>query len=336
MVQHSIITTILAVVFFPCAKSDVDANFGSCENYFYMNTTPINLGNADTIDICQRFNNQYYYATKYDVVRHIPWYSAYTLDSFGGNAQRTDEWRTNPEITQYMKQKQNTNDVDVNESKFQATNDDYVGSGYAKGHLNPAYYNKATQNKCLSTFTLTNAAPQVKRFNSKWYWKSEYKLYKLMEQYCEFEGAKRYFLTGVIPNSNATNSYICKKGNKSDVCNSDDKNKRVNIPSFFWTAACCDSSKADNQNKGTGWSIAVKGKNHKDTESVDTLSIDDMNGVLRQSMPGPLSKVALFQNNCFFNATMQDIIKNEFIIISTTKSPEKSKNGGKNTIKEEF
>jgi len=195
MVQHSIITTILAVVFFPCAKSDVDANFRLCRNYFYMNTPPINLGNADTIDICQKFNTQYYYATKYDVVRHIPWYSAYTLDSFGGNISRcTVKWRTNPEITQYMKQKQkhkqNTNAVNVTELDFQATDDDYVSSGYQKGHLNPVSYNKATENKCLSTFTLTNAAPQVKRFNVKWYWKSEYIFYQLMEQYCKLKEKK--------------------------------------------------------------------------------------------------------------------------------------------------
>jgi len=159
-----------------------------------------------------------------------------------------------------------------------------------------------------------------------------------MEQYCKFKGAKRYFLTGVIPNFNAKNSHICKIDGKNPyVCHSDDENKRVNIPSFFWTATCCDSSNAeDDQNKDTGWSIAVKGVNHRDTQSVDTLSINGMNTFLKQFMPGPPSKVTLFQNNCFFNATMQDIIKNEFIIISTTKSPRKSKSGkSKNGVKKE-
>lgn len=47
----------------------------------------------------------------------------------------------------------------------QASNEDYMNSGFHKGHLAPVY--QANSQGCAdATFTLTNAAPQYGSFNS--------------------------------------------------------------------------------------------------------------------------------------------------------------------------
>jgi len=107
----------------------------------------------------------------------------------------------------------------------QALNEDYKKSGYHKGHLAPVY--QAESQSCAdATFTLTNAAPQNRSFNSgQWRVLEEQMANDLVKQ-CLNVKYSVFIVTGVVPG---------KKSLKN----------RVKVPSHFWTAYCC----LDNNNK---------------------------------------------------------------------------------------
>ncbi|KAI4881849.1 hypothetical protein NFI96_026638 [Prochilodus magdalenae] len=164
--------------------------------------------------ICQIRENTYEYATLYDTANRIPVYSAYRFEGLMG-CQREDKWYIEPQL-------ENINDKRMRpESRVehQASNQDYVNSGYHKGHLAPVYHAR-TQSCADATFTLTNAAPQVCTFNKGQWWRTEKAVARILESTCSSNQA--YVVTGVVPGYSEP-----------------PLNDRVNIPSHFWTAYCC-------------------------------------------------------------------------------------------------
>lgn len=270
------------ILFLKPTENVVVDSFKHCSQFFFKATPPYGMHSPQTLDLCQEVvknPGMYYYATKYDCYKHIPWYSAYTISL--GKSPRQKGWHTSPEVSKEYKicEAQNTKGkMKGKQVRYQATDNDYIGSGYERGHLNPAQYNTATTLAMYSTFTLTNAAPQVTSFNSPLWRDWETGLLTLAEEKCNFAKKNIFFLTGVIPGLD----FI--KINNENV---------INIPSFFWTAVCCDSS--DAKDKNVGWSVAGVGKNIANSKAIMILPVWKMNEFLQKKMPGPLGKVELFK-----------------------------------------
>jgi len=60
-------------------------------------------------------------------------------------------------------------DADVDE-RFRASNEDFLGSGYDRGHLAPAANHKGSQRAMDDTFLLTNVSPQAGAGFNRHYW----------------------------------------------------------------------------------------------------------------------------------------------------------------------
>lgn len=159
----------------------------------------------------------------------------------------------------------------------QALNDDYDNqSEYHKGHLAPVFH--ATSQSCSdATFTLTNAAPQEKSFNRRWFHYAEKPVSVILDKDCIKEGLRVYVVTGVVPGPATLNN-------------------RVRIPSQFWSAFCC----LDNNDK-TKHSGAYIGANHKDS-TVTPRRVQDLEAELTELYKAQLKNnipFTLFGGHCY-------------------------------------
>lgn len=251
-------------LYFGATETKISHNFEKCRPFFYKGIIPI-LKNPtqDMIHICQCYRNRYYYATLYDTKNRIPVYSASELLQKTIIGKRlNDKYFVEPkqpepndnQIGNMVQLKKK--DMKKNFEKFkeqQALDTDYKCKDckYTKGHLNPQSFNTQNKDSRYATNTYTNFAPQYGLFNSgTWSGMEKYVLNTFKEK-CNIPGARSYFVVGVQPNR------VNKK-----------MNNRVNVPEFYWTAICCDTSSADNVNdRMEGWSFAYKADN-EDTSSV--------------------------------------------------------------------
>lgn len=70
----------------------------SCPQFFFRETPPNEgLEPQNPAWICQRFKNQYYFATLYDRKMHIPVYSAYIYQP--GPGKRPKTWLVEPQVS---------------------------------------------------------------------------------------------------------------------------------------------------------------------------------------------------------------------------------------------
>ncbi|CAC5405906.1 unnamed protein product [Mytilus coruscus] len=294
----NIFGSVVIFLSFNFVKLEVSPNFKKCiDDFFYQKTAPKLKGLVGSTQICQRLENHYYYATDYDTTNRIPYYSAYTL-SFDKCGNRYNGWFVEPQLANkndpsMVKINRANNKVSTFGSK-QAVNVDYTGSGYDRGHLNPQLYHCETNDSRKATNTLTNIAPQVPSFNQGIWNVFETTLYDISKKYCDFVGARRYFITGVLPSNNR---FI--------------GNGRVNIPDHYWTAVCCDSSSANGALRDEGWSAGFVGEN-VDNSSIFIYSIQNF---LPNTSPTLFADYT-DQNgntvkNCLFNPTKADNIINE-------------------------
>lgn len=244
----TLVNVLMFVQYFLKIRSEVSENFVNCKTVFYQDTPPNLNGFINPAHICQRHRGfGPYFATSYNQVDRIPNFSAYLIDSFDVGGSRSGYWFLEPQLSD---RKSALKDIvmDRNQKAYkdsQAMNADYLKSGYTRGHLNPSFYHREHDIARAVTNTLTNVAPQVLDFNNDPWNALEDSLYNAMNETCNFAGARRYFITGVIP---SRNTYI--------------SNKRVKVPDFFWTATCCDSSDAHNASERMlGWSAAFIGAN---------------------------------------------------------------------------
>ena len=82
--------------------------------------------------------------------------------------------------------------------KKQASDSTYAGqSTYAKGHLLPAETYSFTDDHSLSTFTYTNAVPQITGFNSGLWAQYERKIREYARDTCSPKGGDLYLITGI-------------------------------------------------------------------------------------------------------------------------------------------
>ncbi|NXM19451.1 ENDD1 protein, partial [Ploceus nigricollis] len=224
--------------------SEVVNSFESCPQFFYRNTTPNNaLDPQNPAWICQRYKNQYHFATLYDRKMRIPVYSAYIYKPGPGN--RSKSWFVEPQLINPAygkdmdteKSIENRYNITVQQiGQSQAINQDYNKlQGLDRGHLSPSGHQSGNNSK-WATFTLTNIVPQNSTLN-----KGQWKDYENQTMAQNTQGCTTtHVITGAVPGNNTT------------------PNGRVNVPSHIWSAACCQT----NTIMKTWAVIAENNKNH--------------------------------------------------------------------------
>ncbi|XP_035240433.1 endonuclease domain-containing 1 protein-like [Anguilla anguilla] len=271
----------LVLAHLPPLRGEVVISFQDvpkCLDFFYKRTVPkwnmANPKNPSTVCLCQRFNNSYHFATLYNKEHRIPVYSAYVFQT-SDDGGRQDNWYIEPQLVDSSW----TKDMEVQEIlnktikykgvvlKFgerQALDEDYRGSMYDRGHLNPNGHHTGESRQ--ATFTLTNVVPQNRTLNHGNWSKYETDLQEELKK-CW----RAYVLVGAIPSKN--NSI----------------NNRVNVPDYIWNAYCC----LDNNGRPTSSGGAIA-RNTENEVVRHTLSKLEM--LLRQYTKSKV--LVLFRDKC--------------------------------------
>eukprot|EP00111_Clytia_hemisphaerica_P007567 TCONS_00021991-protein len=142
----------------------------------------------------------------------------------------------------------------------QATDDDYEGSLWDKGHLNPNNFQNGAGR--TATFTLTNAVPQDSCLNRNYWKEAEDEAKKLLFQHCT--DGKAYFITGAVPDDDKA-IYV-------------DNKPKISIPKYMYSAACCDH----NTEKWNSFSFAFAAENKAGVAGVAVLKVSrlsEMTGI---------------------------------------------------------
>ncbi|NXP94734.1 ENDD1 protein, partial [Passerina amoena] len=212
--------------------SEVVNSFESCPTnltrFFYAGIPPNNaLNPRNPAWICQHFRNSYHYATLYDRDRRIPVYSAYKYEPGPGN--RSNFWYAEPQLINPSYWKDMATEESISKrykitlrqiGQSQAINQDYKNlQGLDRGHLSPSGHQSGNNSK-WATFTLTNIVPQNSKLNQ-----GQWNYYESQTMAQKTRGCRTtYVITGAVPG----NTYI--------------SNNRVNVPSYIWSAACCQTN----------------------------------------------------------------------------------------------
>ncbi|XP_050195201.1 endonuclease domain-containing 1 protein-like [Myiozetetes cayanensis] len=197
-----------------------------CDQFFYQKTIATKgLEPQDPAWICQRYKNQYFFATLYDRRERIPVYSAYIYNP--GTAKGiTPEWMVEPQLIRdnlpndmeterTLIETYSVSPDDIRDS--QAVYQDYLHlNNLDRGRLSPAAHHN-TQDGRNATFTFTNVVAQDTELNNG--------AWNLYEQETMAKKSKdcqtTYAIVGAVPGT----SYISQN--------------RVNVPSHTWASACC-------------------------------------------------------------------------------------------------
>ncbi|XP_036072691.1 endonuclease domain-containing 1 protein isoform X1 [Oryzias melastigma] len=224
----------LLLVFLPAVpiETEVVETLTDCPGYFVEETPPEipdilvggNILNRTRYKvICQTLEDTRRFLTLYDTKNKIPVFSAYRF--IGAQPGRPKEdWKIEPQL-------EDTND-DINMRLLedyttildnQAVDSDYRNNqSYDRGHLYPSSH-APNESAKLSTFTLTNAVPQSRTFNSGNWSQMERCTKCLMEHYC-------------IRNRTVIEAFVVTGAEQSD----EKLNDKMNIPSRMWSAFCCN------------------------------------------------------------------------------------------------
>ncbi|KAL7865140.1 hypothetical protein SRHO_G00103870 [Serrasalmus rhombeus] len=238
-----LLTLLLLLGVTSLTESEVVQSFKSkCRQFFFLGhlpsakrvATPTVFRGQNYKQICQRWKNQYRFATLYDTKSRIPVYSAYTFIS-SNPFKRVDDWKVEPQLDLPLKPENSNmasesemNDGLTSTFKHQALVKDYSGK-FTRGHLFPKSY-AADQDDGDATFTLTNIAPQTQECNSQWAEQVEEPMLKYIKANCtQRESFPAYIVTGVVPGKTWLE---IKRGNRAIK-------QGVNIPSHYWTAFTC-------------------------------------------------------------------------------------------------
>ncbi|XP_008276568.1 endonuclease domain-containing 1 protein-like [Stegastes partitus] len=220
------IGALFLLLFGGLVVGEVDKDFSHCLDFFYNKTPPMGVNAAGYQPICQRYKNQYHFASLYDRQRRAPLFSAYILSPADGKRPGST-WMYEPQLAfsrASPEMKPFNISVDQNVIESQAVLQDYRNSNFTKGHLNPSMHQKTRENR-EATFTLTNIVPQRAGSNSGPWSRLEGEVLRKFKAYCE---GPMYVITGAMP-YNSGGRWI---------------NNRVSVPEYMWSAYCCPSYKA--------------------------------------------------------------------------------------------
>ncbi|XP_038010021.1 endonuclease domain-containing 1 protein-like [Motacilla alba alba] len=137
-------------------------------------------------------------------------------------------------------------------------------NGLNHGHLCPSGHQDGIDSK-TATFTLTNIVPQGSSLNGGQWNVYESTTMPKMSKSC----TNTYVITGAVPG------------------NTDISNGTVNVPSYIWSAACCEVSKK----KKKAWGAIAENHENK----VEVLSLGKLEKRLTELYRGT---VTLFNNAC--------------------------------------
>uniref|UniRef100_A0A8C4F7E0 Endonuclease domain-containing 1 protein n=1 Tax=Dicentrarchus labrax TaxID=13489 RepID=A0A8C4F7E0_DICLA len=222
--------------------------------------------------ICQTYNNVRRYLTLYDTQNRIPVFSAYVYRGDNGGARPQGElWKIEPQLEDEKAASKNMVDVEAKKVyQNQAGETDYAaGIQYNRGHFFPSTH-AFNQDDKISTFTLTNVAPQITAFNGESWGRMERCVKCVMQRYCADNNGRRqaFVAVGAIPSAEDE-----KDPNKNKL------NGRVNIPSQLWSAFCCFSAESNAWIASAFW-----GNNVADTrpnQHMRTRTLRELNNNLR-------------------------------------------------------
>ncbi|CAL8264041.1 unnamed protein product [Lota lota] len=272
-------------------------DFSPCLRFFHRDAPPTGIPPAWCYTpVCQRFRNQYRFASLYDRQRRAPLYSAYLLTPASGKRPKS-LWMyepqlafsgANPEMQVFTK----TPDQNVIES--QAVLLDYSNSTYTKGHLNPSLHHHDREDR-KATFTLTNIVPQKKGSNGGPWATLEEGVRARLEEFCL---GPAHVITGALPYASGQR-WI---------------NNRVAVPEYMWSAYCCPSYNASLPRSARPFfpTYAAVGRNDPQSGEeivpvdpkarssvrgydVRRMPLADLEEVLRQRLAMPIT---LFQGQC--------------------------------------
>ncbi|XP_026546201.1 endonuclease domain-containing 1 protein-like [Notechis scutatus] len=255
----------LAPSFLLPATGEVVSSFDSCSQFF-LGGKPPNLSPMNPAIICQRYKNQYRFATMYDKTRRIPMYSAYKYNP--GAGKRSNHWRIEPQLA--LPGDQNRKSMELESTcgikrnlleSSQAVDRDYrVAVRQDRGHLAPSSH-QPDQDSKAATFTLTNIVPQFSALNQgQW---REY------EEHINTDGCREtYILVGAVPGNNMINN-------------------RVNVPSHIWAAGCCVLQKGKRS-----WAVIAENNQN----NVLYLTLGELQGQLANHYEN--KTIDLFNNAC--------------------------------------
>lgn len=103
MSQNKMLQISIVVVFFLQSWLDVlvlgelDPDFSQCLGFFYNSTPPTDMNLTEYQPICQRYKNQYRFASLYDRRHRAPLYSAYILRPADGKRPNAS-WKFEPQV----------------------------------------------------------------------------------------------------------------------------------------------------------------------------------------------------------------------------------------------
>ncbi|KAI3365717.1 hypothetical protein L3Q82_010158, partial [Scortum barcoo] len=188
-----VVVLVFAGELFLCG-ADV-GDFAPCLQFFYKSWPPKGLTGTP---ICQRYINQYRFATLYSRSRRSPWFSAY-LYAVPAGKRPSSSWKFEPQLA-YPGADGNMmtfppGPLDQNVVESQAVGPDYINSTYSRGHLNPSLHHQSHDDR-IATFTFTNVVPQKVGSNQGPWEFLEQSINKTLDAYCLGEA---YIVTGVLP-----------------------------------------------------------------------------------------------------------------------------------------
>jgi len=93
-------------------NAEVVTQFDLCKQFFYKESEPIGF-DQNYVRICQKYNNEYYYATLYSKNHRIPAFSAYKFDFICdlNNAGRRSNWFIEPQVRSNLSLSYSVNDL---------------------------------------------------------------------------------------------------------------------------------------------------------------------------------------------------------------------------------
>ncbi|XP_010787699.1 endonuclease domain-containing 1 protein-like [Notothenia coriiceps] len=277
---------------------EISDDFSHCLDFFYNKTPPKGIDAAGYQPICQRYKNQYHFASLYHRQSRAPMYSAYRLGLADGK-RPNNTWKYEPQLVFSRASSEMTpfkfaTYLDQNVIESQAMSNDYRDSNFTRGHLNPSMHQKTKENR-QATFTLTNVVPQRAGSNGGSWNGLENEVLKRFKTYCN---GSMHVITGVLPYESEPLRI----------------NNRVSVPEYMWSAYCCPSNRSDlpahmqsffpthaavgRNDPNSGEEIVpinVKAKASKRGYDVRRMSLETLEGILAQRLA---MSVSLFQGQC--------------------------------------
>ncbi|KAM9740651.1 endonuclease domain-containing 1 protein-like isoform 1-T3 [Menidia menidia] len=294
-VRRSTGALFLLVPWFSClVVGEISSDFSQCLDFFYERIPPLGIAGAGYQPICQRYKNQYRFASLYHRQHRTPLFSAYKLSPADGK-RPASTWlyepqlafsRAGPEMTAFQ------TPVDQNVIESQAVLQDYKNSSFTKGHLNPSMHQRTIEDR-EATFTLTNVVPQKAGSNSGPWSRLESQVLGRFKAFCN---GSMHVITGVLP---YRSRWI---------------NGRVSVPEYMWSAYCCPSFRSDLPGSMRQFfpTFAAVGRNDRDSGEeivpvnvkakaavrgydVRRMPLETLEGILEERLALP---IRLFSGNC--------------------------------------